>query len=574
MMISIKKTTWMSVSCAFALLTGIPAVADDTELLLINPDPTQNPKPNVMFILDTSGSMTTTQDTNAPFDITDPTLNFDTGDCDPSKYYWTDVDVLPDCATTNNVIDGDKFVCGFAMRQIDGIGSFTNTMVQYRGGGADGTGSGAARWQTLAPGYSSEYVECQADSGTHGDGVDATRLFAASGTDLSDLWTPSVNQEVSWGSAPRNISYTVYSGKYINWKSNPTIRNMSRSDIMKAVATQVLNSVNNLNVGLMRFDGNDGGPVFLDITDLDANRQTVVDAVNALPAGGNTPLSETLYESALFWRGMPAHYGTAAMTALTDPNALVTPPPAPEVYEQPDWDVCAKNYNVLLTDGTPVQDFDTPGLLGNLPNVGTALGYPGCDGAVLPDGGQCLDDIAEYLSVEDIDPNEPGDQFVTTHTIGFHTNQAVLLETALNSGGQYFLANDVETLTKTLLSIIANINDRTLSFSAPAVSVNAFNRTQNLNDMYITAFGAKSKAHWPGNLKKYRILDSAIVDVNDTPAVDPMTGFFLDTARSYWTVGGNDGNDVRLGGAAQQLPAPLSRNLYTNNNPGDLTAAS
>ena len=35
----------------------------------------------------------------------------------------------------------------------------------------------------------------------------------------------------------------------------------------------------------------------------------------------------------------------------------------------------------------------------------------------------------------------------------------------------YFVADDVETLTKTLLAIIANINDRSLSFSAPAVSV-------------------------------------------------------------------------------------------------------
>ena len=62
MKISTRKTTWMSVSCAFALLAGMPAIADDTELLLINPDPSNNPKPNVMFILDSSGSMTTTAD--------------------------------------------------------------------------------------------------------------------------------------------------------------------------------------------------------------------------------------------------------------------------------------------------------------------------------------------------------------------------------------------------------------------------------------------------------------------------------------------------------------------------------
>ena len=572
MKISIQKTTWMSAGCAFALLIGIPAVADDTELLLINPDPTQNPKPNVMFILDSSGSMTTEQDTTAPYDGTQTYA----GDCDPDRVYWTDVDVQPVCDGNNDsYIEDASFLCEFASNQMFGIGSFTNTMVQYRDGGKDGMSPGPARWQYLAPGYHSEPVECQADSGVHGDGS-ATFLWAANGTDLSNPFTDNASEELSWGSAPRNLSYTFYDGNYLNWKNDPTTINRSRSWIMKEVTKKILQSVNNLNVGLMRFDGNDGGPVILDITDLDTNRQDVIDAVDAIGAAGNTPLSETMYEAALFWRGMDAHYGTAANTALADTDAFL---PATETYEQPDWDVCAKNYTVMLTDGNPVQDFDTPGLIGNLPDVVGTLGYAGCDGDVLDDGGQCLDDIAEYLSLKDVDSGEPGEQLVNTFTIGFSDDLSLdttqlLTETAANSGGQYYLASDVETLTRTLLSIIANINDRSLSFSAPAVSVNTFNRTRNLNDLYITTFGARSRVHWPGNLKKYRILDRKIVDVNDAEAVDPMTGFFLDTARSYWTAGGADGNDVRLGGAAQQLPIPSSRNLYTNNTMGDLTAGA
>jgi type IV pilus assembly protein PilY1 len=573
MKISMRKTTWMSVSFAIALLTGLPAVADDTELLLINPDPSQNPKPNVMFILDSSGSMTTTQLTTEPYDGNVVYA----GDCDSDRIYWTDVDVTPVCNATNlSYIEKTSFHCDYAANQIFGIGSFTNTMVQYRDGGKDGMTPGASRWQYIAPGYHTQPVECQSDSGTHGDGR-ATHLWAANGTNLADPFTDDPAEELSWGSAPRNLSYTFFDGNYLNWKDSPNTVTLSRSVIMKEVTKKVLSSVNNLNVGLMRFNGDNGGPVILDIVDLDNNRQAVLDAVDAIGAAGNTPLSETLYESALFWRGMPAHYGTAAMTTLTDASALAST--APEVYEQPGWDVCAKNYNVLLTDGAPRQDFDTPGLIGNLPNVGTALGYAGCDGTVLANGGQCLDDIAEYLSIEDIAPTEPGDQLVNTHTIGFSNDfglatTQLLTETAENSGGQYYTADDVESLTKTLLSIIANINDRTLSFSAPAVSVNTFNRTQNLNDLYITTFGAKSRAHWPGNLKKYRVADRIIVDVNGDPAVDPATGFFIDTARSYWTVGGADGNDVRRGGAAQQLPTPLIRNLYTNNSGSDLTAAA
>ena len=464
MKISSRKITWMSVGFLVATLTGMPAMADDTELLLVNPDPSQNPKPNVMFILDTSGSMTTTQTTIDPYDSTQV---YAAGGCDPDKYYWTDVDVIPDCASTNNIIDADKYVCEFSRKQIDGIGSYTDTMIQYRDGGSIGIFGGGffipsplKLWQTLAPGYNSSYVECQADSGSHGDGIDTTRLWASSGTDVGNLWTNDSAQGVSWGSAPRNLSYTVYSGNYLNWKATPNNVTLSRSVIMKEVAKKVLSSVNNLNVGLMRFDGGDGGPVILDITDLDDNRQTVIDAIDALPAGGVTPLSETFYESALFWRGMTAHYGQPAFTNLTDPNALASTNPS--VYEQPDFDVCAKNYNVLLTDGAPVNDGDTPGLVGNLPGMATTLGYAGCDGT---GAGLCLDDIAQYLSLSDIAPQETGDQLVTTHTIGFTIDLPILSETALNSGGQYFLADDVESLTKTLLSIIANINDRSLSFS-------------------------------------------------------------------------------------------------------------
>jgi len=566
MKISSRKNTWISVGCGVALLAGAPAMADDTELLLITPDPTSTPKPNVMFILDTSGSMGSLETTTKPYDYTETYA----GSCDTDAVYWTEVDTLPVCSAANTQwIQKSSFLCEYATRQIEGIGSFTNTMVQFRDGGKTGTGPGPFRWQYLAPGYNTQPVECQADSGVHGDGR-PTFLWADNGTNLPDPWIDDPAQELSWGSAPRNLGYTFYDGNYLNWKNSPANVQLTRLDIMKEVTKKVLSSVNNLNVGLMRFNNQQGGPVMLGITDLDANRQTVMDAIDTLPANGWTPLSETLYENALYWRGMPAHYGELINETPTDPLALTSN--SPEVYQQPVWDACTKNYNVLLTDGEPTQDGDAPGLVPTLPNFASALGRASCTFNAM---GDCLDDVSEYLSVEDIDPTTPGKQTVTTHTIGFTVDLPILRDTAVNSGGQYFLADNVESLTKTLLAIIANINDRSLSFSAPAVSVNTFNRTQNLNDLYLTMFGAKAKAHWPGNLKKYRITDRVITDANGVSAVDPSTGFFYDTAKSYWTAGGADGNDVRLGGAAHKLPDPATRNLFTNNGGGaDLTSAT
>ena len=110
MKISMSKITWTSTGVVFALLCGAPVVADDTELLLLNPDPSQNPKPNVLFILDTSGSMGTEEATTKPYDSA---LTY-TGACDPTRMYWTDIDVQPVCDTGNlNYVEASAFVCDF-----------------------------------------------------------------------------------------------------------------------------------------------------------------------------------------------------------------------------------------------------------------------------------------------------------------------------------------------------------------------------------------------------------------------------------------------------------------------------
>ncbi len=565
MRISDNKTCWLGICAAATIAAGLPAVADDTELLLVNPGVGQQPTPNVLFILDTSGSMDTDESTTQPYDSTVDYGALGYGTCSSDRLYWSDINVVPQCdGTETKFIEKSAYQCDFSTLQISGIGSFTNTMVQYR----PSVAGGPASWQTLEPGNSTDPVECRADSGRHGDGS-AGRVYATAEAGASDPWTNDAAMEVSWGSAPRNISYTVYDGNYLNWKANPVTVTLTRNDIMRAVIKAVLNSLNNLNVGIMRFNGQDGGTIIQAITSLDDNRTDILATVEGLNAAGNTPLAESLYEAALYWNGLPAYYGENFNVWPTDPDALASA--VPEVYRTPQVDVCAKNYNVLLTDGEPNQDFEAITRAPLLPDFEDVLGRTAC---LRTDEGACMEDISEYMSLVDTDSVTPGMQNVTTHTIGFNIDLPIMRTTAEVSGGEYFLANDVESLTLTLLEIVANINDRSQSFAAPAVSVNTFNRTQNLNNVYLTMFGARPNIHWPGNLKQYRIADGAIVDANGAAAVDPQTGFFYETARSYWTVGDPDGNDVRLGGAASQLPDPAMRNLYTDNSGGDLTTAA
>ncbi len=569
MNITIKKIQWIAGGLVVALLTGAPAVADDTELLLLRPDG-QSPKPNVLFIVDSSGSMGTTQSTRRIYDSANTYPIPATDGCDPNRLYWTEVDVLPSCSSANTrFFDKSAYLCARSAKQLAGIGRYTGLMAQYRDGSSGFfsiyLGVDAFRWQKLEQGNATDPVECARDFGKHGDGSYPDLFYPQKGGDVAQF-TDVRKDGVDWGSWPTSQVVTVWDGNYLNYLRDPTFVDESRINIVKDVSEAVLNSIGDVNVAIMRFDGNDGGPVISAMKDLDANRTDILNTISGINAGGNTPLSETLYEAALYWRGMQADYG--ANNTMTDSAALKST--NPDVYQQPTFDVCAKNFNIVLTDGVPTQDADTPGLVDTLPNWGTTVGYAGCTGT---GDGHCLDDLAAYMYEEDISPTEPGTQQVITNTIGFAIDLPILEETALRGKGTYFQADDVESLTLTLLDIVSNVTDRSLSFAAPAVAVNSFNRTQNLNDLYMTTFAAQPKTRWPGNVKKYRIKNNVIVDKNGIPAVNDLTGFFYDTAQSYWSAEA-DGQSVVKGGAVENMPEPSARKLYTDNTSGVLTAAS
>ncbi len=545
---------WAGVGLTLALLTGTPAYADDVELLLSNPASSNAAKPNILFILDSSGSMTSVETSQEPFDAA---LSY-SGPCSRDKLYWTTNSGVPSCNSGNEQrILKTAFVCQQGLIQAAAAGSYTDTMSQYR------RNRGKWKWRTIKSGNETSVVECKEDSGNHGDGT-AGKVYAKIGTNTAKF-TVEPSQEVAWGSSPTHRIYTTYDGNYLNWFYNPPGTSLSRTDIVKEVTKNVLGSVNNVNVGFMRFHHNQGGPVTRAVKDLDSSRTEANAVVDALPAAGWTPLSETMYESALYWRGMNRKYGALSST---DPDALVDGNNAQ--YENPADFACSKNFTVLLTDGEPTEDRDAYSLVPMLPNFVETMGRGSCTGGDVH--GACLDDISEYLSKEDINPTLPGLQTVTTYTIGFKVDLPLLKNTAELSGGEYYLAEDVQSLTTALTDIVTNIFDRDISFAAPAVAVNAFNRTQHLNDLYVSVFRAKDNHHWPGNLKKYRIKDGIVTDSLGAPAVDPATGFFAESAKSYWTEGSNpDGPNVHAGGARNKLPDPVTRRLFTNNVSNNLS---
>ena len=575
MFTSRKRTAWAGVGLLLSLTISSPVWADDVELLLSTPGLSGAAQPNLLFILDSSGSMTGEVSTQPPYN---PLVVYP-GSCEADMYYWKDgtSSWVPNCGSSYK-FKKTRFDCAQGTTQIATAGKFADTMAMYRE-----YESGKQAWYTLSRWEDDARVECEEDSGVHGpNGSNATtNPYARSGTNRNNTYTSRSNREVNWGSWPTHRVVTVYDPNYLNWRNGPTAENLRKTDIVKAVTKNVLGSMNNVNVGFMRFDGNDGGPVMFGLKDLDTNRTAANTIVDNLPAAGNTPLAETLYEAARYLSGMSRDYSDFDDT---DSAALMAPVTSASKYKQPVEYECSKNFVVLLTDGLPTADRDIYAKINaaapvGLPNYGTVTGRTGCAGTDV--NGQCLDDVADYLAKADLNPNVDGVQSSTLYTIGFglpgedaDAAATYLTEAAVAGGGKYFVANNVGDLTEALTEITSDIFKRDISFTAPAVAVNAFNRTQHLNDLYVSVFRAKDEVQWPGNLKKYVINGVAIEDALDNNAIDPDTGFFADTAKNFWNEGASaDGADVYKGGAANIIPQPNDRKVYTNNGSSDLTIA-
>ncbi|MGE0030217.1 MAG: pilus assembly protein [Steroidobacteraceae bacterium] len=557
----------MASAAAIVALSGA-ALADDAEIFTGMANTVSAQKPNILFIMDTSGSMDTNVVTQVPFD---PAVTY-SGSCSSSRVYFVQGSTSsnpPNCANSTSV-PLVAFKCDAALQAFTTAGYYVaDRAAQWRGN--------PRRWRGINGGTgNSIWVECRADAGLHGDGVDNSRLWAADGT-TNGPWSANSAQQITWSANGAGNSYVFYSANYINWLRGTSTTTQTRLEIMQDVAATTIDQLaasDNVNLGLMRFSNNtnsgcfdettaEGGMVLREIGEVAANAALMQADIAALNADGCTPLSETMYEAYLYLSGGRVDYGINSRRSPASggqqPSILSSRQPAPNtgLYQSPLTTSCQRNFIVLLTDGLPTSDntadTEIQGLIGR-----------SCTGS---GDGRCLEEIAQYMYENDLRPSLSGLQNVTTYTIGFGpevSGSTALRNTAAGAGGVFYEASDTATLSTVLTNIVRTILAFNTSFTAPAVSVNAFNRTQNLNDLYVTVFRPSETYNWLGNIKKYRLdPDGTIMDAADSPAVEFSTGFFRTTAQSFWG-GGVDGDDVRLGGAANRLPLPSSRNVYTD----------
>lgn len=581
--------------------------ADDTEIFLSQP--ANDVQPNILLIVDTSGSMNETAESSLlPYDPTQSYSNSGTG-CSTSNdriYYSTASAPPTSCSDLPYIQLGGAFSasnpreikCRRAVEQLawgtgaTGTGFYSDRFIRWRGQSSSRT------WQSsLANGSGSTTasdVECLEDAGTHGPDAASTARWPQTGSanQAGGRWT-SVSTQSWWGvSGNTGISVTLYSPNYIRYLRNGPRDTQTRMDVVKAAAASFLNALPNLNVGMMRYSTNNhsytstdsaaaGGMIMSPVSPLDDKRASLIADLTSsnlyLPHGW-TPLSETLFEAYRYFSGGPVGYGlnSRICTRVDSPPGStgtcysssymqdwpsISSSYSGANYISPATATCQANYIVYLTDGEATQDAQSNSAISTL--TGSS-----CSGH-----GGCLANLTQHMFENDLIPDNivPGTQNVRTYFIGFgpefsgDADAFNRLVTAANrGGGQAYQADDLSSLAAVFNSIITNILQTSTTFTTPTVAVNAFNRTQTLDDLFVSVFQPDASSHWPGNLKKYRVVDGIIMD-NRTPAqpaVDTNTGFFADSSRSYWSSQA-DGASVTMGGAASKIPSPTQRNLYT-----------
>jgi len=263
------------------------------------------------------------------------------------------------------------------------------------------------------------------------------------------------------------------------------------------------------------------------------------------------------------------------------PDAWTTPN-----YVSPIEGECQANFIVLISDGMPTalnsnETLDTvlkaagvpAGKSSSCEDLSTTI-FNGTDYPVTE--GNCAPEVVEYLATSDVNP-DIADSKVKTFTVGFSLEgpgKEYLKLLASKGEGQFYEASKPAELNDALSDVIDSILSGSPSFTQPSIDLDPATFAHD-DRTYFSLFAPSSKSSWSGNLKGYFLDNTGLLDVygNTATVLDPENGLvFANTAQSFWSSTA-DGNDISTGGVSEGISnftaTPFNRNLFTFiNGPG------
>jgi type IV pilus assembly protein PilY1 len=244
-------------------------------------------------------------------------------------------------------------------------------------------------------------------------------------------------------------------------------------------------------------------------------------------------------------------------------------------YTSPVKPGCAKNYIIYISNG-PNQENSSADTLAN--NMLTAAGGSATQLPLSPSGSQSnpSDEWARFMHTSELG--------TVTYTIDVDpvTNgqgpgwTALLKSMAAVSNGKYTAVSSgedagaqISDAVNKALSEIQAVNGVFASVSLP-VSVNT--QGTYLNQVFVGMFRPDQDAYprWNGNLKQYKLgfigTELRLQDATEKSAINNLTGFITECARSYWTPTMVDSYWAFKPQGGCIPPAGSAKDLYLNSN--------
>ena len=260
----------------------------------------------------------------------------------------------------------------------------------------------------------------------------------------------------------------------------------TRIDVMKDVMTDLLtNTLTNTNVGLVSFDTSSGYDAMIEkgLTDIDTNRQGFLDLINPptasdpdpFVANGGTPLAGALAQVGRYFvenRNTSLSISSPYVSGPKNAHTLLANAPdyasgvaVPGAGSTPFaiQNECQSNYIISLTDGEPSSsDNDYTSDL--------AKWDDNDDDKAESSNKSDFDDVAAALYDTDLinDSVMLGNQNVTTHVVGFDLSHTLLASAAAAGGGGYYTATDTSSLKTALSNAFAAIQAQVGSIASVA----------------------------------------------------------------------------------------------------------
>lgn len=247
-------------------------------------------------------------------------------------------------------------------------------------------------------------------------------------------------------------------------------------------------------------------------------------------------------------------------------------------YQSPITQECQVNAIILVSDGDPTvrnNDEQIEKLVGtpiseceDLSDIFDSGTSP-ANNANAANAGRCGPELVAALANT---PQVPSifDSTIRTFTVGFDVggDGGEYLEKLGQAGkGGFFEATSPESLTSSLNEILNELTSTSQSFTPLAIDVDRANFSHE-NRAFFSMFKPAASPTWGGNLKGYFIDETGLIDVNNNPATalnDDGIRVMDTGSQSFWSLS-PDGDTVTDGGVMDKLLSG-PRNLLTYTGP-------